>query len=422
MRRRLRRIRQAARAELHQAAGRPRLQETSRRDRRRHRCAGDALQGAAPRARESRRNRRGDRRRRRARHPPIDDGEMGEGARHRRRHQAGEIRRLPEGGRRRGGRCQRGPRRRAVAGSDRAGRASMWWSITSRPPRRSKPAPRRSAGAAVSSRSAAPASRSRLSAADLLNKEQDVLGSRYVTRSEVLESLDLVARGEVFPLVTVVRPLEEAEAVHELVERGEVIGRAALRVAVRQHTPHAGERSTTRCENFCSALRSLACLPQRAHAQSYPDRPIKLLVPLAAGSAVDIVARLVADKMGDQLGQRPFVENMAGGAGVIGMRAGARAGAGRLHRDRAERQRADHGAEHEVGRRLRSVRRLHAGDAARRHSARPDRASVVSGQQRRRADRAGEEDAGRHQLFVRRARAARSTSAWSCSCAPPASR
>jgi propanol-preferring alcohol dehydrogenase len=70
-----------------------------------------------------------------------------------------------------------------------------------------------------------------VSAADMLNKEQDLLGSRYVTRSEVLESLDLVARGEVFPLVSVVRPLEEAEAVHELVERGEVIGRAALRIA-----------------------------------------------------------------------------------------------------------------------------------------------------------------------------------------------
>jgi hypothetical protein len=35
----------------------------------------------------------------------------------------------------------------------------------------------------------------------------------------------------VFPLVSVVRPLEEAEAVHELVERGEVIGRAALQIA-----------------------------------------------------------------------------------------------------------------------------------------------------------------------------------------------
>jgi propanol-preferring alcohol dehydrogenase len=68
-------------------------------------------------------------------------------------------------------------------------------------------------------------------ARDMLNKEQDLLGSRYVTRSEVLESLELVARGEVFPLVTVLRPLAEAEAVHELVERGEVIGRAVLQVA-----------------------------------------------------------------------------------------------------------------------------------------------------------------------------------------------
>ncbi len=70
-----------------------------------------------------------------------------------------------------------------------------------------------------------------VSAADLLLKEQELLGSRYVTRSEVLEACDLVARGEIFPLVTDLRPLEEAEAVHERVERGEVIGRAALRIA-----------------------------------------------------------------------------------------------------------------------------------------------------------------------------------------------
>ena len=69
------------------------------------------------------------------------------------------------------------------------------------------------------------------SAMDMLNKEQDFLGSRYVTRTDVLEACDLVARGEVFPLVTDVCPLEEAEAVHARVERGEVIGRAALRVA-----------------------------------------------------------------------------------------------------------------------------------------------------------------------------------------------
>src|SRR5215472_16252817 len=71
----------------------------------------------------------------------------------------------------------------------------------------------------------------RLPAREMLLKELDVLGSRYVTRAEILETFAIVARGEVRPLVTDIRPLEEAEAVHERVERGEVTGRAALRVA-----------------------------------------------------------------------------------------------------------------------------------------------------------------------------------------------
>jgi propanol-preferring alcohol dehydrogenase len=66
------------------------------------------------------------------------------------------------------------------------------------------------------------------SSRDMLTKELELLGSRYVTRREVLDALDLVARREVWPLVTDVRPLEEAEAVHARVERGEVVGRAAL--------------------------------------------------------------------------------------------------------------------------------------------------------------------------------------------------
>ena len=69
-----------------------------------------------------------------------------------------------------------------------------------------------------------------VSALDMLLKEQVLLGSRYVTRSEILDTLDLVARKEVWPLVTDIRPLEEAEALHERVERGEVTGRAALLV------------------------------------------------------------------------------------------------------------------------------------------------------------------------------------------------
>src|SRR5262249_28838916 len=55
----------------------------------------------------------------------------------------------------------------------------------------------------------------RVAASDLLIKEQEILGSRYVTRREILDTLDLVARGEVWPMVTDVRPLAEAEALHE---------------------------------------------------------------------------------------------------------------------------------------------------------------------------------------------------------------
>jgi len=52
-----------------------------------------------------------------------------------------------------------------------------------------------------------------------------------VTRSEILDVFDLVSRHEIWPLVTDIRPLEEAEAVHECVEKGQVTGRAALNIA-----------------------------------------------------------------------------------------------------------------------------------------------------------------------------------------------
>jgi len=62
----------------------------------------------------------------------------------------------------------------------------------------------------------------------MLQKELDLLGSRYVTHREIIDCLDLAARGDIWPIVTDIRKLEEAEAVHERVEKGEVVGRAAL--------------------------------------------------------------------------------------------------------------------------------------------------------------------------------------------------
>ena len=69
-----------------------------------------------------------------------------------------------------------------------------------------------------------------LDARQLLLKEAEVLGSRYVSYDEVKASLALVAKGEIWPVVSVIRSLAEAETVHELVENGEVVGRAALLV------------------------------------------------------------------------------------------------------------------------------------------------------------------------------------------------
>jgi tripartite-type tricarboxylate transporter receptor subunit TctC len=62
-----------------------------------------------------------------------------------------------------------------------------------------------------------------------------------------------------------------------------------------------------------------------AGAQAYPSRPMKMMIPLASGSAVDVAARIIAEKMGDMLGQRFVIENEPGASGLIGTRAGARA-------------------------------------------------------------------------------------------------
>ena len=53
-------------------------------------------------------------------------------------------------------------------------------------------------------------------------------------------------------------------------------------------------------------------------AQNFPNRPIRIVVPFAAGGAVDTVGRIVAAKMSDHLGQPVIVENRTGAGGNIG--------------------------------------------------------------------------------------------------------
>ena len=62
-----------------------------------------------------------------------------------------------------------------------------------------------------------------------------------------------------------------------------------------------------------------------AQVPGYPDRPVKIIVPLAAAGPTDVVARLIANKLSDKLGQQFYIENMAGAGGNLGMGAGAKA-------------------------------------------------------------------------------------------------
>jgi tripartite-type tricarboxylate transporter receptor subunit TctC len=62
-----------------------------------------------------------------------------------------------------------------------------------------------------------------------------------------------------------------------------------------------------------------------AHAQSYPSKPVRVVVPFAAGGPTDIVARVFAAKLSDKWGQQVYVENVTGASGNIGTRAVARA-------------------------------------------------------------------------------------------------
>lgn len=73
---------------------------------------------------------------------------------------------------------------------------------------------------------------------------------------------------------------------------------------------------------LCSTLAALLTVSGSAHAQqtkpSYPTKQVRIVVPYPAGGPTDLIARLLAQKLGERLGQSFYVENVAGASGAVG--------------------------------------------------------------------------------------------------------
>jgi tripartite-type tricarboxylate transporter receptor subunit TctC len=79
--------------------------------------------------------------------------------------------------------------------------------------------------------------------------------------------------------------------------------------------------------HLAAAAVALPAASRMARAQAYPTRPVRIIVPFAAGGSSDVIARLIAQKLTESLGKQFYVENQVGAGGNLGMGNAARAAA-----------------------------------------------------------------------------------------------
>lgn len=77
-------------------------------------------------------------------------------------------------------------------------------------------------------------------------------------------------------------------------------------------------------KKWLAALATFALLAGNALAQTYPAKPVKLIVPFPPGGNTDIVGRLIAEKLSASLGEQVYVDNRGGAGGTIGAEAAAK--------------------------------------------------------------------------------------------------
>ena len=110
------------------------------------------------------------------------------------------------------------------------------------------------------------------------------------------------------------------------------------------------------------ALLSLCVRRSRTAAaqDAWPNRQIRMVVPLPAGASVDVIGRLVAAKLGERLGQTVVIENRAGASGAIGADAVAKAAPDGYTLGHGDDHHARHQRHRQFQARLRSGQGFHA--------------------------------------------------------------
>jgi tripartite-type tricarboxylate transporter receptor subunit TctC len=77
--------------------------------------------------------------------------------------------------------------------------------------------------------------------------------------------------------------------------------------------------------HLAAGAAALSAVSRFARAQTYPARPVRVIVPFAPGGPTDILARLIAQKLSEHFGKQFYVENIGGAGGNVGMGQGAKA-------------------------------------------------------------------------------------------------